>query len=179
MLDMQIRLLMEIASNKKMATITSFAVESIVDYLGFKIEKKETEIDFSFNPSANLQTEGEINFSDFLTPTPVEVSYDDYDDDTTAEIQIKELIEAARIVKAKNTRTVNLEDLTSIKNLFLSAKAMIDNNETDAVKSKLDEWLEEFEEGFTQRSDINDPSRPWGRERSQRPRINKLNDNAK
>ena len=54
---------------------------------------------------------------------------------------------------------------------------MVENSDDDKVKSKFDEWLTEFEEGFTSRSDIRDPSRPWGRDRSQRPRINKLNKN--
>lgn len=178
MLDMQIRLLMELASNKKISAITNFTTESIVDYLGFKIEKKETEIDFSFSPGANLGTQGEIDFSEFLKPGKIEISYDDYDDDTTVEIQIKELIEAARIIKAKNTRKVDLNDLNSLKNLFTSAKSMLDNSGDDQLKSKFDEWLEEFQDGFTNRSDINDPSKPWGRNREQRPRINKLNNNG-
>ncbi|MDJ0661576.1 MAG: hypothetical protein QNJ42_19125 [Crocosphaera sp.] len=179
MIDMQIRLLMELASNKKIATITNLATESIIDYLGFKIAKKETKLDFSFNPAASRETEGEVDYSEFLKPGKVEIAYDDYDDDTTAEIQIKELIEAARIIKGKNTRSVNLDDLSGLKSLFTSALDILNNSDDDKLKSKFEEWLEEFEDGFTQRSDIKDPSRPWGRDRSQRPRINKLNDNGK
>ncbi|MDJ0844982.1 hypothetical protein [Crocosphaera sp.] len=90
----------------------------------------------------------------------MEISYDDYDDDTTAEIQIKELIEAARIIKAKSTRSVNLDDLRGLKSLFTSALDILNNSDDDKLKSKFEDWLEEFEDGFTQRSDIKDPSRP-------------------
>ena len=178
MLDMQIRLLMEVASNKKMAAITNLAVDSIVDYLGFKISKEETELEFSFNPAANLETDGEVDFSEFLKPGKVEIAYDDYDDDTTLEIKLQELIETARIVKAKSTRKVDLNNLAALKTLFTSALNMVENSGDAELKSKFDKWLEEFEDGFTDRPDIRDPSRPWGRDRSQRPRINKLENNG-
>lgn len=178
LMQINLRLLLELGSIKSFATVNNVAIESIVDYLGFSIERTEREIDYTFNPTLTVEEGEDLELEQLLQASKVKISVEDYDDEVTLESQLQELREAAKIIKGAFTRKVNLNDNEGLKTLFKAGLSMLDNNTNGEGNTRLDDWLEKFEEGFTKQSNIKDPNNPWGKDRSQRPRIRKLGNNG-
>lgn len=178
LMNLCLRTLQEIGSSKSQGVATHSAIEGIVDYLGFKIKKIDKKVNFTYNPTVETEEGKELDISKFLEPKELKVAVEEYDDDISLEMQLKELMEAARIIKAKMTRRVDLNNIDSLKGLFKNSLAVLDLFEDEETKSKFEEFLEKFEDGFTSESGIQDPSRPWGRDRTQRPRVREIGKNG-
>lgn len=178
LMNLCLRILMESGSIKSLGVINNSAIESVVDYLGFKIERKEKEVDFTFNPGLETEEGKELDIAKFLEPQKIKMKVEEYDDEVTLETQLLTLLEAAKIVKGALTRRVNVENDAALKSLFKNSLDVLNTKDDDNEKSKLDKWLEKFEDGFTNEPNIKDPTKPWGRDRNQRPRIRKLNNDG-
>jgi hypothetical protein len=175
LLEIALRNLAETGQTKQQAIQTYYAAIANQEYLGYKVKQKAKEVDFLFDPSVVEEDEEDQSLSRALRNATLKVPIDEFDDDQTLEGQMKILIEAARIIKARFWRGIDLKGdaAAAIANLIKSAVGIGEQSGEDAEKD-LEEFFESVEKGFADKSAQLDPTKPYNKDYDRRPRIRKL-----
>lgn len=188
LMNITLRNLQETGSSKMQAVKNNYQLEAIADYLGFKLAKKKKKVQFTYNPlygsdKKESEKEEKESLTEALEPTEVEIDIIDFDDETSLEEHMMTLVEAARITKAANWRTVDPNNIKALKDLFLDAGKLLNNEEEPPPGKKEDKqdfdlFLEDVEKGFTTTPGITDDKNPYGKNYERRPRIREIGENA-
>lgn len=170
-LDASMRGLMETGSGRKQAIVNHALLESIQDYLGFSSRQKIIQVPFTYSP---VQAVNSNSISAALQPSTQSVKVEENTDMDTLEKQMKALMEAARIIKAVHTRKLNPENVDQWKAMMRASRDQLNKTDPDQEKDDFDLFLEQVETGFTGDTG-NDPTKPYDRNYSERPRTRRLN----
>jgi hypothetical protein len=175
LLEIALRNLAETGQTKQQAIQNYYAAIANQEYLGYKVKQKAKEVDFLFDPSVVQEKEEDQSLSRALRNATLKVPIDEFDDEQTLEGQVKILIEAARIIKARFWRGIDLkgDGAAAIANLIKSAVKIGEQSEQEGEQD-LEEFFESVEKGFADKSPLLDPSKPYNKDYDRRPRIRKL-----
>jgi hypothetical protein len=203
LINISMRSLVEIATDKVQNTKSYFLLDAITEYLNFKNKQDKIAVPFAFDFSKFIEKDDEgittinnKNLADFLHSSEVDVEIERYDDDQTLEEELKILIESARIIKAihynkvkggtdEEVKTNIVEQLKSWKDLLFDEEetegtSPDDPNPNRTPKERrqndFDTYLENVEQGFikeAQGTDI-DATKPFGKPWDRRPRIREI-----
>lgn len=172
--NIAMRNLQETGSTRIQAIRTHYSVESIADYLGFKVSKTKKKVPFTYNPIYQNKEKEKPNLTESLKPTELDVDIDEFTEKVTLEAEMLLLLEAARIIKARFWRKVDLDNIKALKDLFLAGKDLLGDKKDEENKTDFEKFLEKIEEGFVNETGIKDASKPYGRDRNNRPRIKEI-----
>jgi hypothetical protein len=203
-LNVIMRILQEVATNKLTDIKTHYMVDAIVEYLNFKEKKTTIEVPFTFDLTKLVEesADGELQqlnakLSEFLQTKNYKVEVDEYDDDQTLEEELRIIIEGARIIKSVFYEKVNGSDAESLKadllkqftdlgvNLFDSEETPEATGEPNSQSFKtprtrrqedFDNYLENVEQGFIKEAQGSDldSTKPFGKPWDRRPRIREI-----
>jgi hypothetical protein len=176
--NIAMRNLQETGSTRIQAIRSHYSIESIADYLGFKVSKTKKKVPFTYNPIYQNKENEKPNLTESLKPTELDVDIEEYTEKVTLEAEILLLLEAARIIKARFWRPVDLENIKNLKDLFLAGKDLLDDKKDKDDKSDFEKFLEKVEDGFVNETGIKDATKPYGRDRNNRPRIKEIGKNG-
>lgn len=179
MLKMGLIELAEVGQTKQQAIQNYYLLGAIQEYLGFKSKQIIKDVDFLFNPGILVEEEEKQTLENVLKPAKLKVSIESNNDDETLEKQLYQLIEAARIIKAVHWQNVDLQGNPGgqIANIIKQASKLADALDFKDSKD-LEAFLKDVELGFTNKIPEKDPTKPYGRNYSERPKVkyNKPND---
>jgi hypothetical protein len=175
LLEIGLRNLAETGQTKQQAIQNYYAALANQEYLGYKVKQKAKDVDFLFDPSVVEEDEEDQSLSRALQNKTLKVPIDEFDDEQTLEGQVKILIEAARIIKAKYWRGIDLkgDSAAAIANLIKSAVKIGEQSEQEGEQD-LEEFFESVEKGFADKSALLDPTKPYYKDYDRRPKIRKL-----
>lgn len=165
------RILGDVGGTKKQGFVSYKLLEAIADYLGFKTKQKTEKIGLSYNPLVGIVT-GTDRLSEALKPTEIDIVIEEEDEKRSLEEKLELLLEAARIVKAVHFRKIGQDGIEELKQFFKD----VASNEDDQID--FDTFIEEFEQGFTQRANLTDNLNPYGRSFDRRPKVRELGDQS-
>jgi hypothetical protein len=180
-LSVLLRNLAETGSNRVL-NIKQYALqEAMSEYLGYKTGQGKQTVPFTFNPLdvvADEENEGIESLAKAIESKEIEITVDKNVDGETLEQKLSTLIEAARITKAQSFRTIDAQGniKQQLTDIIKRGGDFLDNeNEPDDDgKTKFERWLENIEQGFTNEPGVEETDRPYGKDRSRRPKIRKV-----
>jgi hypothetical protein len=179
LVNMNLRVLNETGSAKLQGFKTAKAIEVLTAYFGYEDGKKKEKIRFLYNPLYEVPSEGTANFTEFLKETEIEVIVDELLEKQTLEQKIDNLLYAAAIVRSSMADGVSPNNDRKWGEYVKLFKDLV-KSEADKEKKNnddFDEFIDKVEAGFTEEAGIEDPNKPYGRPRDQRPKIRKLGNN--
>lgn len=163
------RILTETGQDKKQNFITYKSVESIIDFLGYKIKNKEVKLPMMFTPDKD-------GFDEILKECDLPVSVAEYDEKLTLQADLMRFRETAAMVKANSF--VKLNPNQDIKDQIMKRlkgfKGLLEDSTSEASADDFDEFLNAVEQGFTNTAGVGDPTKPYGRDYEDRPRIRRI-----
>jgi hypothetical protein len=181
------RIITEIGSTKNVATSANAWSEAVADYLGFATKDLIKEIDFCYNPIAEVKQNQPISWKKLLEPTKVKTPLPEFNDNLTFEAKFELIKEIHAIVKAALTEGIGKSDAQMLRQLknFAAEMGVIpksSDNNNDGIPDQeqelddFDRFLEDAEWGFiTKGAGASDVTpQPYGRELSKRPKIRRL-----
>lgn len=172
LINIGIRSLTESGSGKIHALEARYLAQAIADYLAFDSEEVKTPVPMTFTP-------GKFELDDILQEDDQNVMLTTYKDDRDFKSEMTELLQAAAIIRAVHYRksTNNGDIKGELLKRFKELRDMTEDKDTqgnDSRKVDFDDFLEKVESGFTSVAGIADVINPYGRDRSQRPKIREL-----
>lgn len=167
--NIAIRTLTETGQDKKQNFITYKGVESIIDFLGYKIKNKEVKLPMLFTPD-------KTGFEDILKECELPVSISEYDEELTLQSDLLRFREAAAIIKANNFTKLDpgLDIAEQIMKRLLSLSGLLKDSTSESTADDFDEFLSAVEQGFTNSPGVGDPAHPYNRPYEERPRIKRI-----
>lgn len=151
------------------------AIQSIIDYLGYKTKDSIEKMPLLFDPSKET-LEG------ILQHVSQDVPVQEFDEKTNFRHTVMRLEHAAAITQAINLRKIDKKgDIAKQIADIIKAAAAIDDKvngqEKDADgKTNFDKFLEDVEVGFTNYTGVTDSQHPYGEDYTVRPKIKKIGD---
>lgn len=120
-LNMGTRILAEAGADKQQNHKAYMAIESIIEFLGYKTKETPQVLDLTFSP-------GETDLSKILQEKSVLNWCLEYDDTSNLPKQMYELLQAAAIIRAVHWRRIDIskDPAKQIANLLLSNKELIE-----------------------------------------------------
>lgn len=186
-IELLTRIINEVGSTKNVATSANAWSEAIADYLGFATKDLIQEIDFTYNPIAEIKQGQPISWKQLLHPTTVKTPLPEFNDKLTFESKFELIKEIHAIVKAALTEGIGKSDAQMVRQLKAFAKEMgvtpkepDQNNDGNPDQPRepddFDRFLEDVEYGFIGQGAwaTDAQTKPYGRELGQRPRIKRL-----
>lgn len=183
-LNATIRTLTEAGSAKQCAIVAGDYAKANAEFLAYKGTQVDREVPFSFKP-------GEPRLDKMLVNSTVNVKGFDNDDKDDIKDLFAPLLELAAMYRAANYRNVGTQNTaqsllktlvktgfetildTSIKQDKINRSG--NQNEIDKLnKSDFDQFTEEVERGFIDKTGITDTTKPYGRPLDQRPQIRQI-----
>ncbi|WP_013320976.1 hypothetical protein [Gloeothece verrucosa] len=199
--EMLTRQLIETASLKQILMTSYSKLEAVQAYLGCDFREKSDEYDLVFNPTPNDTSDQTLEMIGLLEPTKVNYKRDIFGKghNETLESKLRELLNAAMIIKAKYWRQIASNKSTTVadetatkvdlklkfkKALDLGAEILGDDKksptEEEPNKTEFDDFIKQVEYGFGQTiGDIDNDGNtkdPYGRDKSERPKIQRFKD---
>lgn len=164
--------LAEIGQTKQQSAQNYYLLSAIQEYLGFKSKQIQKDIDFLFNPGILAEKPEKQTLAKTLQPSTQKMIVESNDDDDTLEKYMYTLIEAARIIKAKHFKGIDLRSnpAKQIADIIKQAGKVSDTLNADQSNS-LEEFLKSVESGFANKISTKDPTKPHNRNYQQRPRV--------
>jgi hypothetical protein len=175
LIEIGLKNLAETGQTKQQAVQNYYAALANQEYLGYKVKQKAKDIDFVFNPAVTQEKEEDQSLTKALENRTLKVIIDEFDDEQTLDGQMKILIEAARIIKGRFWRGIDLggDAAGAIAQIIKSAVAIGENSEEGEL-SDLDAFFESVKKGFTNRSTELNSNKPYDRDADRAPKIKKL-----
>ena len=137
------------------ASKTLKIVEDIADFLDYKVEEEEEDIELFLNPTKE-------DPSEYLDKSTQKFTYPKYKGKNSLSTHLHDLLFAAALIRAQYWHRVDDEG-------FARFEAAVEEGQSD-----LDTYLEKVEQGFPAEPGTVDTSRPYGRPYDERPRIKKI-----
>ena len=147
--------------------------------MGFETKQISKDVEFTFNPGVALLKDAEQTIEAALKPTILKVPIESNVDKDTLERHMLTLVEAARITKAVNFRSIDLNNnpIGQIANIFKQANAIAEKLDFKG-QEELKEFLNNIETGFSEKIPGKDPNKPYGRNYIERPKVKHNIDNV-
>ncbi|NJN74223.1 MAG: hypothetical protein HC799_16185 [Limnothrix sp. RL_2_0] len=166
-----VRILGELASTRKQGFVAYKLTEAIADYLGFETKQKTEKMKFGFNPLVGV--DGTIDkISEILKSKEIDIKFEEENERRSLEEKLVTLLEAARITKTTNFRKVGENDIKELKQFIKDALENTDD------PSDFDTFIENFELGWINRTNITDNTKPYNRDYERRPKVRELGDQS-
>lgn len=166
-LNMALRNLIETGADKQQNFITYKLLQSLTDWAGFKQKEIKLEMPLTFTP-------GKTKYDEILKESTAKVNCVEFDDKFGLEADLMRFREAAGILQALYKRKLNPNG--DIKGQIL--KYLLDTyanvNKVVGEDEDLDTFINQVETGFTDIPTVGDPTQPYGRPYTQRPKIRDL-----
>lgn len=167
LLNAQVRDLVEGAADKQQNFITYKLIQALTDYLGYKT--KDISADMPLTITLN-----KTRYDEILKESVVKVPVQELDEKFGLEIDLMKFRKAASILDSVYFRKLNPNGDIKQQILDYLLKTHRDVNKVAENKDDLDQFLQQVEEGFVSIPGMNDPTHPYGRDYSERPRIRDL-----
>lgn len=163
------RILVEAGQDKKQNFITYKSVETLIDYLGYKVKNKEVKLPLMFTPD-------KTGYEEILKECQIPVSVAEYDEKLSLQADLMRFREAAAILKANNFVKLdpNQDIKTQIMERLLNLNGLMKDTTSEKPDDNFDEFLNAVEQGFTNTPGVGDPTKPYGRPYEDRPRIRRI-----
>jgi hypothetical protein len=161
-----LRELQETGNTKLVCVRNNYAIDAIIDYLGFATVEKKEKIPFVFNPLMGASGEG--NIAESLKPSEIETIISECSEKLTHEQKLGRLLKAAAITEAVNYRKLGTDGSAladRLKGLLNLSKELGKND------LSLEDWIKEVEKGFTDQLKNQSIPKPYGRNFDERPEI--------
>lgn len=137
------------------ASKTLKIVEDIADFLDYKVEEEEEEIELFLTPTKEAPSE-------YLDKSIQKFTYSKYKGKNSLSTHLHDLLFAAALIRAQFWHRVDDEG-------FSRFETAVEEGQSD-----FDTFMESTEQGFPSEPGIVDSSRPYGRPYEERPRIRKI-----
>jgi hypothetical protein len=150
-------------------------LQALIDFFGFKVKEVVEKVACSF-------TAGKDKLDEFLKESEIEVATVKFDDKKKSyKDDMAKLLHSAAIVSTQNFRKIKAKDaIGAAAELAKHIKDLKGNKEKlDATTDKnadedFEAFCEDFEKGFTDIPNIDNPSQPFGEAYDQRPKVIRL-----
>lgn len=173
MLNINTRTLLETGGDKIQNFKTYMLLEALTEYVGFKFNEVEKKVALTFKP-------GESDLSKLLKEYEQPVIVADFDEKTDFQADLRKLMEAAAIIKARYFRKLDSNaDPVDIKNAIMGilkqsqalGKKVNDNEEDANGDNSFDQFRNQVEEGFINEAGVMNTTDPYGKPYAERPKI--------
>lgn len=173
LVNINTRTLLETGGDKVQNFKTYMLLEALTEYMGFKFKEIEKKVALTFKP-------GESDLSKLLKEYEQPVIVADFDEKTDFQADLRKLMEAAAIIKARYFRKLDSNAAPEdIKNAILSilkqqqavGKKVNDNEEDPSGNNSFDQFRNQVEEGFINEPGAVNTTNPYGRPYDERPKI--------
>ncbi len=185
LLGFNARELIEIGSVKKIATQLYYKVETIQDYIGAKIKQVVKKVRFTFSPTYQPSEDEPDSISKFLENSEPKIQIEEIDDTQSLEKHMAILKRASSLIMAVHGENIDPDDpsgwVEEIKNAYNILTKEDKKTDEDGNPDQTDEFkdfLDTIEDGWINTTGITDAVNPWGKDRSQRPKIREIGENA-
>ena len=168
-LNLATRNLIETGMDKKQNFVTYKLLQSMTDWVGFKQRDIKLKLPLSF-------TLNKTRYDEILQESEVDVNCVEFDDKFGLEADMMRFREAAGILQAVHKR--KLDPNGDIKGQILQylLNTFKGVNKVNGEEIDLEKLFTQIENGFTDIPTVGDPTKPYGRPFTQRPKIRNLND---
>lgn len=165
------RTMLEAGQDKRQNFISYKMLHAIVEYLGFSYDEKKVKLPLLFTPEKE-------DFADILKESEIEVPVIDFNEKYTLQADLARFKEAAGIIKAIHFQKLNpnadikqqlMQKLLGLSGLLDDTKAASEDD-----SDNFDEFLNAVELGFTNTPGVGDPTKPYGRDYEDRPRVRRF-----
>lgn len=194
--NMLLRLAMTSAATQKAATQSALQTSEILDALGAKMNDKAEDVPFFFNPQAaaevaeklqNTEESTEALMAAILDTSTQKIKYLSVDEKRNIVMRLTQMEQAINTIQAG--QAVEWDGSTSGLAALMGSYMLIDQIQDYKLKKELrnldnqgdfGEWSKQHEEGYpeaTATDEYSDTSKPWGRDRDNRPKIRKVDNN--
>jgi hypothetical protein len=186
-LNVATTILGQTGSNTTISFRNNNLLSAIIQYLGFETKPTEKELELAFNPIDTTDNEeegreGSESFKDLLQHTTVLVPTEENVDSSSLEQQLKLILKGAMIIEAVHGRKTDINNVAgSVKDILLRSRNLsnTDNPTSSEPQSKeedFSQWLDDVEDSFDNAPLNSDPTKPYGRDFNQRPKIRRIDD---
>lgn len=170
-LNIVMRNLAETGADKQQNFVTYKLLQSLTDWVGFKQKDIQLEMPLTF-------TLNKTRYDEILKESLVKVGCVEFDDKFGLEADLMRFREAAGILQAVYKRKLdpNGDIKGQILKYLLDTFASVNKVEGDSNDDEDDfeQFLRDVENGFANTAGIKNPTEPYGRNFTQRPRIRDL-----
>lgn len=169
MLNIATRTMAEVGADKQQNFVSFKLLQSLTDWVGFKQKDISLKMPLLF-------TLNKTRYDEILKESEVNVGVVEFDDKFGLEADLMRFREGVAILQATNKKKIDpkgdikAQILKYLLDTYASTKKV--NGDDDDAEFK--QFLQDVEVGFTQQAGINDSTKPYGRDYSQRPRIRDL-----
>lgn len=172
--NISMRALTEAGSAHKEAAVAHLYGRENAQFLGYEGKETKVKIPMAFKP-------GGESLEETLTNTEVEIRGWENTDKHDLRFYFHEFLTAAAIIRSVYWKRLDQKgDLTKQVMDFVKEADFLESEEAvTSGNDEFDNFLDRVESGFTGAAGITDPTKPYGREVTRRPRIRKLGDSAK
>lgn len=169
LLNIVTRILIETGMDKQQNFSTFKLVQSLTDWAGFK--QKDMALDMPLTFTLN-----KTRYDEILKESIVKVNCVEFDDKFGLEADLMRFREAAGILQAVYKR--KLDPNGDIKGQILEylLGTFRGVNKVNDTEESFEEFITQVENGFTDIPSVGDPTQPYGRPFTQRPKIRNLSD---
>lgn len=168
LLNFAVRTAGEAAADKQQNFITYKLLESLTEYMGYKQKNIKVKMPL-------LYTLGKEKYDEILKESEVEVPCVDFDEKFGIQADLMRVREAIAILEANYKRKIDpsLNIKEQIARHLLDALTTVNKVEGDE-DDDMEQFIDQVERGFGDVAGVSDPTRPYGRDFTERPRIRDL-----
>lgn len=169
MLNMQMRTMLDGASDKQQNFVNYKLLQSLTDWAGFKQKDIKLKMPLCF-------TLGKSKYAEILKESEVDVGCVEFDDKFGLEIDLMRFREASAILGAIYKKKINpTGDIKAqVLKYLLDTITATNKVNTDTEEDNFEQFIQDVETGFINAPGMKDATNPYGRPFTQRPKIRDL-----